>query len=69
MYIVQCTVILNQQTHDVDLKRYALGLIKKSGALEQTREVLRQLESEILVELKMLGGNPLLELQDYNYRL
>ncbi|CAL1528662.1 unnamed protein product [Lymnaea stagnalis] len=54
--------ILRQRTTDNDVKRYCVGYLKKVGSFEYTQKVLGQLEQELLVEMKALGGNPHLSL-------
>lgn len=50
--------ILKQRTEDVDVKRYAQGLMKESGSVEYTKEKCLSLKVEIEEEIEVLGGNP-----------
>jgi len=50
--------ILKQRTEDIDVKRYAQGLMKESGSMTYTREKCVSLKEEIVKEIAALGGNP-----------
>lgn len=55
--------ILKQKTDDVDVKRYAQGLMRDAGSLVYTREKCKSLKVEIIRLIEELGGNqPLLKL-------
>lgn len=55
--------ILKQRTEDVDIKRYAQGLLRDAGSLRYTREKCKRLKKEIIEHVASLGGNePLLKL-------
>jgi len=60
--------ILKQRTEDVDVKKYAISLMKDAGSLTYTREKCRSLKAEIIRDVQVFGGNPpllqLLELLD-----
>ena len=49
--------ILRQRTTDVDIKKYAVGLMIEFGSLSYTRDVLRNLYSSIIEEIDNLGGH------------
>ena len=49
--------ILRQRTTDVDIKKYAVGLMIEFGSLLHTRDVLRKLYTEIIEEIDHLGGH------------
>jgi geranylgeranyl diphosphate synthase, type III len=49
--------ILRQRTEDLEVKRYAVQYMKQCGALQHTREVLRDLHENIKTELIKLGGH------------
>ncbi|KAL9540051.1 hypothetical protein MBANPS3_009907 [Mucor bainieri] len=53
--------IISQKPTSIEVKKYALEVIRKAGSFEYVREFLRQKENESLEEIKRLGGNPLLE--------
>jgi geranylgeranyl diphosphate synthase type 3 len=53
--------IISQKPTAVEVKKYALEVIKRAGSFEYVREFLLQKELESLEEIKRLGGNPLLE--------
>jgi geranylgeranyl diphosphate synthase type 3 len=50
--------ILKQRTEDVDVKRYAQGLMKESGSIEYTKEKCLSLKGEIEEQISALEGNP-----------
>lgn len=50
--------ILKQRTDNIDVKRYAQGLMKESGSMTYTRQKCIQLKEEIVQEIGLLGGNP-----------
>lgn len=55
--------ILKQRTEDIDVKRYAQGLMKDSGSMAYTREKCISLKNQVLQDITSLGGNePLLKL-------
>ena len=57
--------ILKQRTDDIDIKRYAQGIMRDAGSLVYTREKCKQLKVEISKDILGLGGNPaLLKLMD-----
>lgn len=56
----QLSNILRQRTEDLDLKKFAIQCVEKSGSFEYTRQVLLKLEAELLAEITTLGGNPIL---------
>ncbi|KAJ3308497.1 Geranylgeranyl pyrophosphate synthase, partial [Blyttiomyces sp. JEL0837] len=53
--------ILKQRTTDVDVKKYAIGLMRKTGSFEVCVEKLRELERGSREEIRRLGGNAGLE--------
>jgi geranylgeranyl diphosphate synthase type 3 len=50
--------ILKQKTEDVDVKRYAQGLMRDAGSLRHTREKCYSLKQEIILQIEDFGGNP-----------
>ncbi|KAI7907252.1 geranylgeranyl pyrophosphate synthase [Cokeromyces recurvatus] len=57
----QLLSIIAQKPTSIEVKKYALEVIKKSGSFEYTQNFLYEKEIEALNEIKRLGGNPLLE--------
>ena len=53
--------ILQQRTHDLELKKYCVTLLEKFGSLSYTRQTLEELDAEARAEVAKLGGNPMLE--------
>ena len=53
--------ILQQRTHELELKKYCVTLLEKFGSLSYTRHTLEELDAEARAEVAKLGGNPLLE--------
>jgi geranylgeranyl diphosphate synthase type 3 len=60
--------ILKQRTQDLDVKRYAQGIMRDAGSLAYTREKCKSLKQDIITQIMELGGNPpllkLIELLD-----
>lgn len=52
--------ILKQRTNDVDVKRYAQGLLKDAGSLLYTRQKCSAIKDEIVTDIARFGGNELL---------
>jgi hypothetical protein len=52
--------ILQQRTHDVELKKYCVELLENLGSLSYTRQTLQELDDEIRAEVAKLGGNTML---------
>uniref|UniRef100_A0A7S3V3Z8 Geranylgeranyl pyrophosphate synthase n=1 Tax=Chaetoceros debilis TaxID=122233 RepID=A0A7S3V3Z8_9STRA len=50
--------ILKKRTEDIDVKRYAQSLMRKSGSLTYTRDKCVVLKVDILKQIEELGGNP-----------
>ncbi|CAG9559895.1 unnamed protein product [Danaus chrysippus] len=50
-----------QHTRDLELKKYCLSLLEKSGGMQYTRDLLMKMDKEVRAELATLGGNPVLE--------
>lgn len=50
--------ILKQRTEDVDVKRYAQGIMKEAGSLSCTREKCIALKQDVVAQIEGLGGNP-----------
>jgi geranylgeranyl diphosphate synthase type 3 len=50
--------ILKQRTEDVDVKRYAQGIMKEAGSLNYTREKCVALKQDIVLQIEEFGGNP-----------
>lgn len=53
--------IVSQKPTAIEVKKYALEIIKKSGSFDYVEEFLHKKEAEALAEIKRLGGNVLLE--------
>ncbi|ORY98923.1 geranylgeranyl pyrophosphate synthase [Syncephalastrum racemosum] len=53
--------IVSQKTTAVEVKKYALDIISRTGTFEYVRQFLRRKEEEARKEIESLGGNPLLE--------
>ncbi|TGZ51430.1 Uncharacterized protein DBV15_12833, partial [Temnothorax longispinosus] len=51
--------ILKQRTTDINLKNHFVELLKKLGSFKYTRDVLKELNKKIKIEIERLGGNPL----------
>ncbi|XP_077261223.1 terpene synthase-like [Temnothorax americanus] len=51
--------ILKQRTTDINLKNYFVELLEKLGSFKYTRDVLKDLDKKIRIEIERLGGNPL----------
>ncbi len=49
--------ILKQRTEDIELKKYAQGLMKSAGSLKYTRDKCVELKHSILAQIEGLGGN------------
>jgi geranylgeranyl diphosphate synthase type 3 len=52
--------ILKQRTEDVDVKKYAVQYMEQMGSLTYTRNKLKELKTEVLEQIHVLGGHPLL---------
>jgi geranylgeranyl diphosphate synthase type 3 len=50
--------ILMQRTNDVEVKRYAIEIMRQEGSLLHTREMCREYLMRSLAEIEKLGGNP-----------
>jgi len=50
--------ILKQRTEDIDVKRYAQGIMREAGSLKYTREKCSSLKIEIFDQIQGFGGNP-----------
>ncbi|CAG8639778.1 3057_t:CDS:2 [Rhizophagus irregularis] len=53
--------ILKQHTTSIELKQFAIKLMKESGSFDYTKHYLSQTEKKARDEVKRLGGNPMLE--------
>ncbi|RHZ64646.1 hypothetical protein Glove_321g22 [Diversispora epigaea] len=53
--------ILKQHTTSIDLKHYAVKLMKESGSFEYTLNYLAQVDQHVRDMIHKLGGNPKLE--------
>ena len=49
--------ILRQKTEDVDVKKHAVQWMERTGSMTYTRDTLKVLHSEVLVEIQELGGH------------
>ncbi|KAJ8670689.1 hypothetical protein QAD02_001948 [Eretmocerus hayati] len=52
--------ILRQRTKNVEVKRYCVNLLEKSGSFAYTKSVLSDLDRQAREEVERLGGNPYL---------
>ncbi|XP_071559542.1 terpene synthase-like [Temnothorax nylanderi] len=52
--------ILKQRTTDTNLKSYCVTLLEKFGSFKYTRDILKELNKKIRIEIERLGGNPFL---------
>eukprot|EP01095_Lingulamoeba_sp_RSL-Kostka_P014407 TRINITY_DN6281_c0_g2_i1.p1 TRINITY_DN6281_c0_g2~~TRINITY_DN6281_c0_g2_i1.p1 ORF type:complete len:394 (-),score=137.38 TRINITY_DN6281_c0_g2_i1:41-1222(-) len=64
--------ILKQRTEDIDIKKYVIDYMKKTGSFEYTEGVMKEYVKKIFAKLEDLGGNKDLEqiisdLSDINY--
>lgn len=57
----QVQKILRQRTENIDVKRYCVDYLEKTGSFAYTRQTLRDLEAEAYRLITGLGGNPQLE--------
>ncbi|KAG1108819.1 hypothetical protein G6F42_015851 [Rhizopus arrhizus] len=57
----QLTNILKQRSNSVELKQFALQLLEKTNTFAYCRRFLTVLENEAREEIKLLGGNRMLE--------
>lgn len=53
--------ILKQRSNSVELKQFALQLLEKTDTFNYCRKFLQVLETEAREEIKLLGGNRMLE--------
>lgn len=53
--------VIRQRPTDVEIKKYAISLLKEAGSIEYTRQYLIQKETDARDEIKRLGGNQILE--------
>lgn len=53
--------IVSQKPTAVEVKKYALDIISRTGTFEYVRQFLHRKEEEARKEIELLGGNPLLE--------
>ena len=49
--------ILRQKTEDVDVKKHAVQWMERTGSMTYTRDTLKVLHSEVIVEIEELGGH------------
>ncbi|KAK3775013.1 hypothetical protein RRG08_019389 [Elysia crispata] len=52
--------ILRQRTTDNDIKKYCVECLENSGSFEYTRQVLVDIENDLLAEIEKFGGNQFL---------
>jgi geranylgeranyl diphosphate synthase type 3 len=45
----------------VDIKKYAVSIMEKTGSFEYTKKVMKEYEAKIKKEIERLGGNQTLE--------
>ncbi|KAL7050895.1 hypothetical protein ACKWTF_004261 [Chironomus riparius] len=53
--------ILRQRTRDVEVKKYCVSLLEKTGSFRYTRETLDALDKEARNEVMELGPNPIMD--------
>jgi len=53
--------ILKQKTEDVDIKKYALSIMEKTGSFEYTTRIVADYKNKVLQCIQELGGNKYLE--------
>jgi len=53
--------ILKQKTEEIEIKKYALSIMEKTGSFEYTKKVLLEYYRKVVSIIKQLGGNPNLE--------
>lgn len=53
--------ILKQKTEDVELKKYALSIMEKTGSFAYTKQVMETYHNTVMQEIGKLGGNKDLE--------
>ena len=49
--------ILRQRTTDIEVKKYCVSLLEKTGSFKYTLDVLEELDSKVRKEVENLGGN------------
>ena len=49
--------ILRQKTEDVDVKKHAVQWMERTGSMKYTRDTLKVLHSEVILEIEDLGGH------------
>ena len=54
--------ILRQRTHDVEMKKYALKIMRQCGVFEHCKKRIDGLFEKISGDIRNVGGNPKLEL-------
>lgn len=52
--------ILRQRTRDVEVKKYCVSLLEKTGSFRYTREILDSLDKEVRSEVEQFGPNPIM---------
>lgn len=50
--------ILKQRTEDIEVKRYAQGLMRDAGSLVYTRSKCSELKDAVVADINSFGGNP-----------
>ncbi|KAF0542531.1 geranylgeranyl pyrophosphate synthase [Gigaspora margarita] len=53
--------ILKQHSNSIELKQYAVKIMKENGSFEYTRNYLKKTENMIQEKIEKLGGNPVIE--------
>ncbi|KAF0471049.1 geranylgeranyl pyrophosphate synthase [Gigaspora margarita] len=53
--------ILKQHSNSIELKQYAVKIIKENGSFEYTRNYLKKTKKMIQEKIEKLGGNPVIE--------
>lgn len=54
---VKLTHILRQRTEEIEVKKYAVKLLKEAGSFAYTKSVLEDLDARVRREVQKLGGN------------
>ncbi|CAG8806023.1 26004_t:CDS:1, partial [Gigaspora rosea] len=48
-------------SNSIELKQYAVKIMKENGSFEYTRNYLKKTEKTIREKIEKLGGNPVIE--------
>lgn len=53
--------IIAQKPKAIEVKKYALDIIKRTGSFDYVKAFMKEKETEARAEIDRLGGNPILE--------